>query len=161
MDKEIDEFGDTMFTQEDKDYINKQKLGEPMEPQEESWTSVDAYYKGFHIKKSWGKNVSRVILMADIDDLIKAGFTPSWNQETNKAMATPVPTGVPVVAPKPQEPVLSGEYDDEATCPVHNAQMTQKDGQYGPFWSHANGKDTNGKTIWCNGRKTKYNGYQK
>lgn len=144
------------LTASDQDYINKQNLKEPMEPQEESWTSVDAYYKGFHIKKSWGKNVSRVILMAEIDDLVKAGFTPSWNQETNKAMST-----VPVVDSKPKEPVLSGEYDDEATCPVHNALMTQKEGKFGPFWSHANGKDVNGKTIWCNGRKTKYNGYQK
>lgn len=86
------------ISQEDQDYINKQNLKEPMEPQEESWTSVDAYYKGFHIKKSWGKNVSRVILMTEIDDLIKAGFTPSWNQETNKAMSAPV------VAPVTQNP---------------------------------------------------------
>src|SRR5689334_12042096 len=33
-------------------------------------------------------------------------------------------------------------------CPIHpNEEMTQKDGQYGPFWSHRLADGT-----WCNGK---------
>lgn len=54
-----------------------------------SWTSIDLYYKGFHVKKSLPQNVNRVTLMAEIDDLIQAGFQPSWNPDTNKASVVP------------------------------------------------------------------------
>lgn len=106
------------------------------------WTSIDLYYKGFHIKKSWPENVSRVVLMSEVDDLIKAGFKPSWNEDTNKVQA-------PVVAPVVQNSV---DTDLSSICPIHNVPMTQKDGKFGPFWSH---KKPDG--VWCNGRKTNYN----
>ncbi len=69
-----------------------------MDEETKNWTSLDLYYKGFHIKKSWGENISRVTLMAEIDGLITAGFKPSWNDETNRAT---VPVQAPIVAPTP------------------------------------------------------------
>lgn len=106
-----DEAEHDLLTKGDQEFIIKQQE-KPMEPQEENWTSVDAYYRGFHIKKSWGKNVSRVVLMAEIDDLLKAGFKPSWNDDTNKAS---------VVNPTPQTPaqkyVDTKPVDDELLVP--------------------------------------------
>lgn len=122
----------------------------------ENWTSVDMYYKGFHIKKSFGENVNRVTIIKEINDLIDAGFQPSWNPDTNKAsVVTPTAQTAPQATQVPQTDDVS------AICPIHNVTMTQREGQYGTFWSHSTGKDANGKTVWCNGRKAKYNGYQK
>lgn len=78
----------------------------------ENWTSVDMYYKGFHIKKSFGENVNRVTIMSEIDALIQAGFQPSWNPDTNKASVPTnqttnqdTPTTQSVVCPKCGGPV--------------------------------------------------------
>jgi hypothetical protein len=60
---------------------NDEDFGYEKEP---SWTSVDLYYKGFHVKKSMPHNISAESIIASIEDHIKAGFTPSWNADTNK-----------------------------------------------------------------------------
>lgn len=49
------------------------------------WTSIDLYYKGFHIKKSYPEHIPASTLISDISDYISQGFEPSWNSETNKA----------------------------------------------------------------------------
>jgi hypothetical protein len=58
---------------------------------EPSWTSVDLYYKGVHIKKSVPDNIKIEILKKTIDEYLEAGFQPSWNQDTNKAVQTVMP----------------------------------------------------------------------
>ena len=49
-----------------------------------NWTSIDLYYKGFHVKKSVPENVDFETVKKSIDKAIELGFEPSWNQETNK-----------------------------------------------------------------------------
>ena len=51
---------------------------------ETPWTSIDLYYKGFHIKKSVPANFSADRIIEIIDEYIEKGYEPSWNQETNK-----------------------------------------------------------------------------
>ena len=55
-----------------------------------NWTSIDLYYKGFHIKKSVPKDVDAEILRKNIDELIEAGFQPSWNVQTSEEHLDPV-----------------------------------------------------------------------
>lgn len=83
-----------------------------------SWTSIDLYYKGFHVKKSLPQNVNRVTLMAEIDDLIKAGFQPSWNPDTNKAS---------VVAPVVNS-VVTPEDDITVPCKECGGETTYREG---------------------------------
>lgn len=43
-----------------------------------------------------------------------------------------------------------------ATCPIHNLEMTEKEGKFGSFWSH---KMPDGS--WCNGKPPKQsNGFE-
>ena len=63
--------------------------------EETNWTSIDLYYKGFHIKKSFPKNMKLDLLVKSIEKAISAGFTPSWNEDTNKLM-----NGTKVSTPK-------------------------------------------------------------
>lgn len=49
------------------------------------WTSIDLYYKGFHVKKSLPDNVKLEDLKKTIDTYKEAGFEPSWNEDTNKS----------------------------------------------------------------------------
>ncbi len=73
------------------------------EPTETPWTSIDLYYKGFHIKKSLPHSLSPESLKESIDKYSAAGFEPSWNKATSeehlnghsKPATTPV---APVVA---------------------------------------------------------------
>ena len=48
------------------------------------WTSIDLYYKGFHVKKSLPMNVKFSKIIKTIEVAIDKGFEPSWNDETNK-----------------------------------------------------------------------------
>lgn len=98
----------------------------------ENWTSVDMYYKGFHIKKSFGENVNRVTIIKEINDLIEAGFQPSWNPDTNKASA----------------PALKSEPEDTYTvpCKTCGGATTYKTGV-----SKASGKPW--KAYFCNTNK--------
>ena len=50
---------------------------------ETNWTSIDLYFKGFHIKKSFPENVKLESLMESVEKAIKLGFEPSWNKETS------------------------------------------------------------------------------
>src|SRR4030042_428341 len=70
------------------DDIFEKEMDEALEEKESdkkenAWTSVDLYYKGFHIKKSLPVNISPESLIARIDEYIEQGFKPSWNDETN------------------------------------------------------------------------------
>lgn len=75
--------------------------------EETPWTSLDLYYKGFHIKKSFPSNFSAGALIEKIDELIEKGFKPSWNAETNGKN-------------EPKEPTPH--------CPIHNVDMTFRQG---------------------------------
>lgn len=106
-----------LLTESDKKYINKQHIGSEydlegnkiMDEETKNWTSLDLYYKGFHIKKSWGENISRVTLMAEIDGLIQAGFKPSWNEDTNKTSVPPQSSPQATTQPPTQYKGLSVE----------------------------------------------------
>ena len=59
-----------------------------MIPETNAWTSVDLYYKGFHVKKSIPANISPAFVIEKIEEYIKLGFEPSWNMDTNKSVQT-------------------------------------------------------------------------
>ncbi|HZX14957.1 MAG TPA: hypothetical protein VFF49_11235 [Thermodesulfobacteriota bacterium] len=51
---------------------------------ETSWTSIDLYYKGFHIKKSVPSSYKATQIVKIINTYIKRGFEPSWNKDTSE-----------------------------------------------------------------------------
>lgn len=53
------------------------------------WTSIDFYYKGFHVKKSTPNTLKPEEIVAIVDDYISKGFEPSWNNETNYQQLDP------------------------------------------------------------------------
>ena len=55
-----------------------------------NWTSIDLYYKGFHIKKSVPKELSPEDLIKGIESYIAAGFEPSWNKDTTERQLDPI-----------------------------------------------------------------------
>jgi len=67
---------------------NDDDFGYQTEP---SWTSVDLYYKGVHVKKSVPSNIKIDLLKQTIDSYLEAGFKPSWNEDTNKAVQQIIP----------------------------------------------------------------------
>ena len=81
-----------------------------MNEENTSWTSVDLYYDGFHIKKSFPENVKLEALIKSIENAKELGFQPSWNQDTNKQLTQ---STAPV---DPNTPM----------CGVHNVPMTQR-----------------------------------
>jgi len=99
-----------------------------MKDEQTSWTSVDLYYKGVHIKKSVPDNIKIDLLKETIDDYLNAGFKPSWNEDTNKqSIKTPT--------------------DPNATmCGIHNVPMSLRPAgvskttgkHYPAFWSCPN-----------------------
>ena len=122
----------------DKDIKDIQESVNETSPVEEkeNWTSIDAYYRGFHIKKSISARVSASALKTMIDDLVSQGFEPSWNSQTSKehiAPAKPAPSSNPI-------------------CQIHNIPMTWKTGvskttgKPYAFWS-CSGKMQDGS--WC------------
>ena len=54
-----------------------------MEEKETAWTSIDLYYKGFHIKKSLPEDITLEGITGIIEEAIRLNFDPSWNSETN------------------------------------------------------------------------------
>lgn len=94
------------------------------------WTSIDLYYKGFHIKKSFPQSLSRVDIIREITGFIEDGFEPSWNAETNAK----------------QDPIMKVTQGmDKHTCPIHKTEMKQS--QKGN-WYHRS--DDN--TLFCLGK---------
>ena len=93
--------------------------------EETNWTSIDFYYKGFHVKKSVPQNVELKDVVGSIEKAIGLGFEPSWNAETNKK----------------QDPIMKvteGEGDVQR-CPVHGVEMKKsKKGK----WYHINEDET-------------------
>jgi len=73
-----------------------------------NWTSIDLYYKGFHVKKSWPEDKGANALIEFIDTAIEKGFEPSWNKETSKEQAK---------ASDPIMTVTEGQGDDLGKCP--------------------------------------------
>lgn len=61
----------------------------PEVEKENAWTSIDLYYKGFHVKKSIPANISPSFVVDKIEEYIKLGFAPSWNTGTNVANGHP------------------------------------------------------------------------
>ena len=46
------------------------------------------------------------------------------------------------------------EYPLQKPCPIHGVMMDRRESKHGGyFYSHALGKDADGKTIWCNGKE--------
>jgi hypothetical protein len=76
---------------------NDEDFGYQTEP---SWTSVDLYYKGVHVKKSVPSNIKIDLLKQTIDSYLDAGFKPSWNEDTNKNVQGILPVVDLGVCPK-------------------------------------------------------------
>jgi hypothetical protein len=126
---------------EDQELKDLKEVASELSPveQKENWTSIDLYYKGFHIKKSISANTSKETLIKMIDEYAEKGFEPSWNSATSKEHLSPAqtvqsaPTNVPV-------------------CQIHQMPMTWKTGvskttnKPYAFWS-CSGKMPNG--TWC------------
>lgn len=85
------------------------------EPAENSWTSIDMYYHGFHIKKSVPATISPEDLKKGIEEYEKLDFQPSWNPDTNKAAKDGVVQKTETVQNAP-------------ICGVHGTQMVWKEG---------------------------------
>ena len=105
-----------------------------MEDKNTNWTSIDAYYKGFHVKKTYPKAVGREKLITLIEQLIDAGFEPSWNKETSDGQLD-------------KDPIMEATKDQGVTCPIHKVVMKryEKDGQ--SWHSHMVSEG-----VWCNGK---------
>lgn len=56
---------------------------------ETNWTSIDMYYKGFHVKKSWPKSMKAEKIIKIIDKAIDLNFVPSWNKDTTSEALDP------------------------------------------------------------------------
>lgn len=67
-----------------------------------NYTSIDLYYQGFHIKKSYPKVIKLDKLASLIEKAIEKGFEPSWNAETNAQ----------------QDPIMKVT-EEENLCPMH------------------------------------------
>lgn len=104
-------------------------LGEPeikVDGDDTSWTSIDMYYKGFHVKKSIPQNVKFRDVIKSIEKAIELGFEPSWNTETNKK----------------QDPIMKATESEDGVqrCPMHGDEMKQaKSGK----WYHIDNSETN------------------
>lgn len=86
-----------------------------------SWTSIDLYYKGFHVKKSVPENHSFQDIKKVIDKAIDEGFEPSWNKDTSTKQLDPDPKWV--------------QQETAEICPAH--QETMKKSKKGK-WYHLN-----------------------
>ena len=75
---------------------DQEEIESALTPEVNSWTSMDVYYKGFHIKKSFPNNISSDVLMKTVESLIEKGFEPSWNNDTNRAIASAKPSDLGV-----------------------------------------------------------------
>lgn len=121
--------------------------------------NISFYYKGFAIqvtKRDPQIDIEPILLdaKAAIEKSIGIGFLPSWNPETNKAALGVVTT--PVVVPEVIPSTNNTGWIDQSTegkmCPIHNKPMVAKDGRFGVFYSHWLGKDSSGKSLYCNGK---------
>lgn len=117
---------------------------------------IDAYYQGFHtgitIRKADNEILPISKIKTAIDELARQGFKPSWNSETNKNHTG---VGQGIVHPTPQKLVTSNPMPSQTHsmyCPIHDVQMTQKQGKFGLFYSHIIGQDPTGKNLYCNGK---------
>lgn len=63
--------------------LNETKMNVGQEEKNTPWTSLDLYYKGFHIKKSVPSSYKADQIIKIIDTYIEKGFEPSWNKDTS------------------------------------------------------------------------------
>lgn len=100
--------------------------------------NVTGYYKGFKIQATQrDPEVSLKPLIENaqkaVDWMVKQGFKPSWNPDTNEVTDT-----------------SSDAIEDTAMCEIHDVPMKAREGKYGTFFSHA--KKQGDKWIYCNGK---------
>ena len=110
-----------------------------MNDENTNWTSIDLYYKGFHVKKSLSENVKVEELIKAIEVYIKAGFEPSWNSATSKEHLD-----APKATTEPSKQVVD---TNTPTCPIHHKLMVKRIGKFGEFYTCPTLLD-DGKT-WC------------
>ena len=103
------------------------------------WTSIDVYYKGFHVKKSLPDNKSALSIKSTIEDLINEGFEPSWNADTSKTHLTPKPASKATT--EDQNDFI--ESLDVPMCGIHKVPMNWRE----PGISKTTGKAYNG--FWA------------
>lgn len=86
-----------------------------------NWTTFDSYYKGYHVKRSFPQDMSVEDIMAKVEEMIDAGFSPSWNEDTNKTARTEA------------DPIMKATENHKAPnrCPMHGVETFKaKSGKY-------------------------------
>ena len=86
-----------MISDKDIDDIEETLKEKPMDDKT-PWTSIDLYYKGFHVKKSVPEQFGPAKIIETVEAYLKAGFKPSWNEDTNKSANGSKPTTQPAKA---------------------------------------------------------------
>ena len=112
---------------------------------------INGYYKGFHIgitqrNPEMQEEIFQLIKNAKIivDLMIKDGWKPSWNGETNKQFEN---------NPEKSQESMRSSSEDENTpnCNLHDKKMKKrKDKEGNIFYSHAKKKDD--KWEYCSGK---------
>lgn len=101
-----------------------------------NWTSIDLYYKGFHVKKSIPENVKFEDVIKSIEKAIELGFEPSWNTETNAK----------------QDPIARATANEGKllTCKICGADAERKSGtsKSGRDWSGVFCKENKDHVAW-------------
>jgi len=96
-------------------------------------------YNKFQVSKMFGDGYQFVLRTDTIEELVEAmrKAKPVLAElERPKQVAQ-------TAVPQPQANSLT------SICPIHNVEMEEKNGQYGPYFSHRVAEG------WCNGRRIK------
>lgn len=126
--------------------------------------NITLYYKGFSMqvtKRDPDISVKDLVqeAMNGIDWAITQGLKPSWNDETNR---TALGEQKKSVSQAPGETDPTNEWLDKGVAPkdsrpdycfIHKVAMKEKNGKFGVFYSHWLGKDSYGKSTYCNGKQ--------
>lgn len=141
----MDQDYEYMLNEDDELFINKQ-MEKPMEPNKNDSALT------FSLINGNPGLVIRADTTEQMDALVDKAIV-SFNRFKSSLAITPQAT---VAISTAQTPAKEYDVADNAMCPVHNVTMTHYENAKGEWWSHKIGEKE-----WCNGRKTKYNGYKK
>lgn len=118
--------------------------------------TIQTYYKGFSVlitKRDETAEVKPLIKqsMEAIDHMVKLGFKPSWNEETNKQALSVTEGDWENINTEEEEYTREPVEDKPDYCKQHKEMMNKREGQFGTFYSHYHAA-----FGYCNGK-----GYKK
>ena len=98
--------------------------------------------RGFEVDGTAGRQLLSKIKAVNAT-LAKMGAKPIFGKNGPPKTAAPAPTAEP-----------DEEHPLQKPCPIHGVMMDRRESKHGGyFYSHALGKDADGKTMWCNGKE--------